>query len=157
MTARQVGLGDLRGVHADLHDGARLLGGQVEVRARQPLGQPVAALREDGPAGERGGQPVGVHGRGQVAVEGEAAVGHADRGRAGPQRVEQRGGGELGRDVHADLGAEPGLREAGDGRLGDDQDPARRHDSTRAKSRAVRSVPLTEPDTLERVPSARGW
>ena len=32
-----------------------------------------------------------------------------------------------------------------------------RHDSTRAKSRAVRSVPRTEPDTFERVPSARGW
>ena len=28
---------------------------------------------------------------------------------------------------------------------------------TRQKSRAVRRVPLTEPDTFDLVPAARGW
>ena len=35
--------------------------------------------------------------------------------------------------------------------------PSWRHASTRQKSRAVRSVPRTEPETFERVPAARGW
>ena len=113
------------------------------------------------PAVERGGQLVGVHRLREIALEREPAAVDADRCGAGAQRVEQRGGGELGRDVHADLGTEARLGEAGHGRLGDHQDPGALaqagHRSTRAKSRAVRSVPFTEPETLERVPSARGW
>ena len=136
------------------------LRGQVEVGAGEPLGQSVSPLGEDSPAVERGGQPVGVRRLREIALEREAAAFHADRCRAGAQRVEQRGGGELGRDVHADLGTETGLGEAGYGRLGDDEEPCTprgTHRRTRAKSRAVRSVPVTEPETLERVPSARGW
>ena len=49
------------------------------------------------------------------------------------------------------------LTMSGHRRLGDHQHVYVVHDSTRQKSRAVRTVPRTDPETLDRVPSARGW
>ncbi len=69
----------------------------------------------------------------------------------------KRGGGELGRDLVADMRSEPGLDLAGHRRLGDDEGVRIVHASTRQKSRAVRAVPTTEPDTFDRVPRARAW
>ena len=84
-------------------------------------------------------------GVGEVAGEAQVALGSGER--AGLEGVEQRGGGQLGGRCVTDEGAQPGLHEAGDRRLGHDQDLHRSTcasglvRSTRAKSRAVRRVP----------------
>ena len=126
------------------------------MRVQQPLGEPVPALRMHGPAGGGLEELAGALGAGEVPVEGEVAPIDAVRRGAGPHRVEQGRGCEVRRTCHPHLGAESGLHRAGDGRLGDDQGHRRPHESTRAKSRAARSVPRTEPDTLDFVPAARG-
>ena len=72
------------------------------------------------------------------------------------ERVHQGGEGQLGGRGRPHGRAEPGLHLAGHGRLGHHEHDGG-HESTRAKSRAARTVPRTEPDTFERVPSARGW
>jgi len=64
--------------------------------------------------------------------------------------------GDVGGDLRPDGGGQPGLGPSRHRRLGDHQHRAGRHDSTRAKSRIARSVPRTLPETLERVPAARG-
>ena len=93
---------------------------------------------------------------GQDAVEGEVTAVDAVRRRARGHGVQQCRGGEVGRALHPDLTSEPGLDPAEDGRLGDDESDRRPHESTRAKSRAARMVPSTEPETLDLVPAARG-
>ena len=55
----QVGGGDVRGVHADLHDGRAGGRRHVGVGVREPLGEAVAALRVHGPAGQRARAAVG--------------------------------------------------------------------------------------------------
>ena len=156
--------GDLGGVHADLHDRSGAAVGDRGVRVGQPLVEAVADLGGGAPAGQRGEDLVSAHGLGKVPGEAEVAALGTDGGGGGVDRVEQAGGGDLGRGLVADVGAQAGLDASRDGRLGHDEDPGRhvrvvrrRHDSTFQKSRAVRRVPLTEPETFERVPSARGW
>jgi hypothetical protein len=49
---------DLRGVHADLHD--RPVAGHVKVRVGQPLGKPVATLRQHRPSEDGGWWALGL-------------------------------------------------------------------------------------------------
>jgi hypothetical protein len=144
----------LRGVHADLdHRQAR---GDGEVGVREPLGEAGPALVEHGPSVQGAPDLAGPDPLPQVAGDGgDAAVG-PDRIRAGAQRVQQAGGGELGGRAVSHLAGQPRLRLSGDRGLGHHQHPGG-HASTFQKSRAVRAVPRTDPETLERVPAARGW
>ena len=114
-----------------------------------------AALAGDPPPVERPLDLLAAHGVAQVAVEREQTAVGTERLGAGEQGVEQGRRGQVGSDPHSDVGTEPSLDAAGHGRLGHHQRPG--HESTRAKSRAARAVPRTEPETLERVPVARGW
>ena len=143
----------VRGVHADLDDGATA---GVLVRGDEPLGEGAATLGGDRPAADGVGQLRPACCVGEVAGQRQVSP-RAGRRLHGGDRVEQRRGGEVRGDVVAGVHGEPGLGPAGDGRLGHHQDGEAAHDSTRQKSRAVRTVPVTEPETLERVPSARGW
>ena len=126
------------------------------VRVGEPGGEVRALLRVHRPAVERGADLGSSHRL--VEVAGERDVPRPPGRGSGGERVEQRGGGQLGGPLHADVGTQPRLDQTRLGRLGDDEDRrvAHRHDSTRAKSRAVRSVPITDPETFDRVPSARG-
>ena len=63
---------------------------------------------------------------------------------------------EIGCTLHAHVAAETGLDPPDDRGLGHDEHDGRPHDSTRAKSRAARIVPSTEPETFDFVPAARG-
>ncbi len=123
----------------------------------EAFGEAVTALLVDGPSARGGDELVGARTGGQVAGEGEVAALDTDRPDAGLERVEQRRRRQVGGQLRPDDGAETGLGLTGHGRLGDDQHDRLRHERTRAKSRAVRRVPITEPDTLDFVPSARGW
>ena len=90
----------------------------VVVRAREPLGEARRRVcGEDGPAGERSGQPVGVHGRRSGRPRERARQSATPTVAAQVvQGVEQRGGRELGRDLEADRrrrdGSSPGRRRA---------------------------------------------
>ncbi len=93
---------------------------------------------------------------GQVAGERQHPAGGAGPG-GRLEGVQQRGGRDLGGAAVADGRTEAGLGLPGDRCLRDHEHGEGHRDSTFAKSRAVRSVPDTEPETFERVPAARGW
>ena len=157
-TARQVGGGDLRGVHADLDDRAR--------RRRRRRGRWPAARRSRCPRCGATVQPARPRrelaprdGVGEVAVEGEvAASGRRPRRRRRACRAAPRRRRSAAR-VHADrrrrAGSSPGRRP------GPWRSPApgrRLTRSTRQKSRAVRDAcraPSRTPSTG--CPAARGW
>ncbi len=124
------------------------------MRVREPLGEAGTALRVHGPAGQRLEQGRPLHGGTQVTGQRDVAV--LEDLPAHREGVQDAGRGQVRRGLVADVGAEPGLDLAGDRGLGHHQHGGP-HDRTLAKSRAARTVPRTEPDTLERVPSARGW
>ncbi len=154
---RQLVAGDVRGVHADLHDRGSGVRGDVVMRMRESLGEPVAALGMHGPARQPFADLATPEGAGQVTGQGEVAPSRPERRLAGIDRVQQGRRREVGGRVGADGGGEAGLGLAGHGSLGHDESDRPVHVSTLAKSRAARREPRTEPDTLERVPSARGW
>ena len=149
----------VRRVHADLHDRGARRQRHVGVGLREPVGEAGATLLVHRPAGQPPHQVLGAGGLREVAGQR-----HVPQPRvrehllADVEGVEDARRGQLGGRVVTDVPAEPGLGLAGDGCLGHHQHGGRRppHDSTRAKSRAARTVPRTEPETLERVPSARG-
>ena len=132
--------------------------GHARVRVGQPGAEVAAPLRVHRPAGQRRAELVGR------ARPGSRSPARERWQRSGPtaapqarERVQQRGGGDLGGALPCRSSAPSRVfTRPGSGRLGHDEH-AGVHDSTRQKSRAARTVPRTEPDTFERVPSARGW
>ena len=99
----------------------------VEVGVGEALVEAVAALREDRPAGAgRRGASSARRTVVEVAGQREHAALGADGGRGRGERVEQRGGGDVGGGLVADGGGEPGLGEAGDRGLGHHEERARR-------------------------------
>ena len=111
-TSRQVGGGELRGVHPDLD-------GRARTRPRR-RGRGPAARRTSVPRCGWTIQPVSwraqrvlLAGVREVAVEREVAL--VEGRAAGGEGVEERGGGQPGRRLHPDLRAEPGLHPPGTG------------------------------------------
>ncbi len=159
--------GQVRGVHADLDDGRARRSRSVLVGVDESLGEPLATLGVKGPVGSGVEELFGKLPVCEDTVEGEVASFGAVRRSADLHRVEQRSGCQVCGALHANLAAEPGLDVPDDRRLGDDEHhravhasaahASAVHDRTAAKSRAARIVPSTEPDTFDRVPSARGW
>ena len=153
----QVSRLQLRGVHADLHDRGTARLGHIGVGVQEALGEVGTALAVDGPS-ERGcGELAGASTGGQITGQSEVTPLGPDRLDADLQGVEQRRRGQVGRLLGPDDRTQPGLGLSGHRRLGDHQHDRRSHERTRAKSRAARRVPMTEPETLDFVPSARGW
>ena len=147
---------DLRGVHADLHHRPTGEAVGLPVAVDQALAEGLPVLAHDEPAPGGGADLLGPARPGQVAGQGQHPAAGRERLGSGVERVEQRGGGELRGTGVARHAGQPGLRLPGDRRLGHDEHAAG-HGRTLAKSRVARSEPFTEPDTFDRVPSARGW
>ncbi len=152
----QQGRLDLRGVHADLHHRPAGEAVGLTMTVDQPLPEGLPVLAHDEPAPGGGADLLGSAGRGQVAGQGQHAAAGLEGLGSGVEGVEQRRGSELRGTGVARHARQPGLRLPGDRRLGHDEHAAG-HGRTLAKSRVARSEPFTEPDTFDRVPSARGW
>ena len=144
--------GHLRGVHPDLqHRIAPKISARIGVRVGEPIGEAVAALLDHR---ERLEAMPDLGGRGgAVQVPGQRH--HPPGGRRGGhrvQRVEQRGGGDVGGNPVADCGGQPRLGPAGFRRLGNHQQRHRNHEITFQKSRIAVTLPRSEPLTFDLPP-----
>ena len=147
---------DLGGVHADLHHRPACEAVGLTMPVDQPLPEGLPVLAHDEPAPGGGTDLLGSAGRGQVPGQRQHAAAGLERLGSGVEGVEQRRSSELRCTGVARHARQPGLRLPRDRRLGHDEHAAG-HGRTLAKSRVARSEPFTEPDTFDRVPSARGW
>ena len=162
--AEQVRRGHLRSVHPDLQHRS---GTGVVVGVGETLVEALAALGHDGPARQRSAHLGGGGAVVEVAGQGQHTGLRADRLGGCSEGVEQGRSGDLGRGLVPDGRGEPRLAHPGHRGLRHHEHPQRagarpgrvlrHHANTFQKSRAVLAVPFTEPDTFERVPSARGW
>ena len=119
----------------------------------EPIGEAVAALLDHRERLEAMPDLGAGGGAGQVAGErhhprGDRCGGHR------VQRVQQRGGGDLGGDPVADRGGQPRLGPAGFRRLGNHQQGHRQpaHEITFQKSRIAVMLPRSEPLTFDLPP-----
>ena len=145
----------LRGVHADLDDRAP---GDV-ARGRWPAGRRSRRRAAGGPSSRPAPRASSSPRTASVEVAGQGEVGSVRRRTAAgaAARVSSSAaaatlGGRAPCRSRRRAGSSPGPT----GALATTR-TRRCHASTRQKSRAARAVPRTEPDTLERVPAARGW
>jgi hypothetical protein len=112
---------DLRRVRPDLYDAPPPTHqGRVGVSCREALAEAPATLLDDGAAGERRADRIGLRHRIESARERDHDGPSGPRRRR--ERVEQAGRGELGGGDRADARGEASLREPGHRRLGDDED-----------------------------------
>ena len=143
------------GVHPDLQHGMSA-GPCVRVRIGEPVGEVVAALTDHRERLESATDLSSPGGGVQVAGERDDSRRHR-RGGNRVECVQQRRGGDLGRNAVADGRREPGLGAAGLGSLGDHQQRYRQnsHEITFQKSRIAMMLPRREPLTLD-LPPVRG-
>ena len=161
------GGGDLRRVHSHLHHRAGTGRGHVGVRVRQTLPQTRSALLVHRPRRQPVPDLGALLGCGEITGQRDVPLARAEGHLEGVEGVQQGGGSEPGGHLEPHVGAQTGLDLPRHGSLGH-HEPARRrpvgpeqrlrgrHRITRAKSRAARSEPVTDPDTFDLVPSARG-
>ena len=123
------------------------------MRVGEPIGEVVAALLDHRERLESLTDLGGAGGGVQVAGERHHPRGDR-RGGHRVQRVQQRGGGDIGGDPVADRRGQPRLGPTGLRRLGNHQQRHRQraHEITFQKSRIAVTLPRSEPLTLDLPP-----
>ena len=128
----------------------------IAVGVHEPLGEAVALLGDDLAVGRGRVRAAPCGELGQVAGQGETVRAPVPR-QATSVSISAAAARSAARSWPTTAPSRV-LACPGTGALAITSTVKRAHDaSTREKSRVVRRVPRTEPDTLERVPAARGW
>ncbi len=151
---REMACCDLRRIHTDLNHGRPQDPCRIFMGVRQPVTKVLASLTKNVPLGKATSQLHAAFGSREITGDRHDPPTAGKGLLAGGKRVEEGGTGEVGGDALTDALAQPGLRLPFDRCLGDDQD-SRPHRRTRTKSVAASTLPRSEPETLDLVPSAR--